>query len=101
MKRQIAILLMVILIVAPIIQDVSAAKTVFITSDTIIDHDNDIKMLNSIKSYIEEISGGELQVIVDNQAPAPGEEEDLKEAHFLFFVNANTESTLGDWLNNI
>lgn len=73
MKRQIAILLMVILIVAPIIQDVSAAKTVFITSDTIIDHDNDIKMLNSIKSYIEEISGGELQVIVDNQAPAPGE----------------------------
>ena len=73
MKRQIAILLMAILIVAPIIQDVSAAKTVFITSDTIIDHDNDIKMLNSIKSYIEEISGGELQVIVDNQAPAPGE----------------------------
>ena len=73
MKRQIAILLMAILIVAPVIQDVSAAKTVFITSDTIIDHDNDIKMLNSIKSYIEEISGGELQVIVDNQAPAPGE----------------------------
>jgi hypothetical protein len=30
-------------------------------------------MLNSIKSYIEELSGGELQVIVDNQAPAPGE----------------------------
>lgn len=73
MKRQIAILIMAILIVAPLIQDVSAAKTVFITSDNIIDHDNDIKMLNSLKSYIEEISGGELQVIVDNQAPAPGE----------------------------
>ena len=73
MKRQIAILLMIILIVAPVIQDVTAAKTVFITSDNIIDHDNDIKMLNSLKQYIEEISGGELQVIVDNQAPAPGE----------------------------
>ena len=73
MKRQIAILIMAILIIAPVIQDVSAAKTVFITSDNIIDHDNDIKMLNSIKSYIEELSGGELQVIVDNQAPAPGE----------------------------
>lgn len=73
MKRQIAILLMAILIIAPVIQDVTAAKTVFITSDNIIDHDNDIKMLNSIKGYIEEISGGELQVIVDNQAPAPGE----------------------------
>ena len=73
MKRQIAILLMIVLIVAPVIQDVTAAKTVFITSDNIIDHDNDIKMLNSLMQYIEEISGGELQVIVDYQAPAPGE----------------------------
>ena len=73
MKKQIAILIMAILIIAPVIQDVSASKTVFITSDNIIDHDNDIKMLNSIKDYIEEISGGELQVIVDNQAPSPGE----------------------------
>jgi hypothetical protein len=73
MRKEIAILIMAILIVAPLIQDVSAAKTVFITSDNIIDHDTDVKMLNSIKGYIEEISGGELQVIVDNQAPAPGE----------------------------
>lgn len=73
MKKQIAILLLAILIVAPVVQDVSASKTVFITCDNIIDNDTDIKMLNSIKSYIEEISGGELQVIVDNQAPSPGE----------------------------
>lgn len=73
MKKQIAILLLAILIVAPLVQDVTASKTVFITCDNIIDHDTDIKMLNSIKSYIEEISGGELQVIVDNEAPGPGE----------------------------
>ena len=73
MKKQIAILIMAILIIAPVIQDVTASKTVFITSDNIIDHDTDIKMLNSIKSYIEEISGGQLQVIVDNDAPAAGE----------------------------
>ena len=73
MKKQIAILLLAILIVAPMVQDVTASKTVFITCDNIIDHDTDIKMLNSIKGYIEEISGGELQVIVDNQAPSPGE----------------------------
>ena len=73
MKKQIAILLLAILIVAPLVQDVTASKTVFITSDNIIDHDTDIKMLNSIKNYIEEISGGELQVFVDNQAPSPGE----------------------------
>lgn len=72
-KQKIAILLLAILIVAPIIQDVSASKTVFITSDNIVDHDTDVKVLNSIKSFIEEISGGNLQVIVDNQAPAAGE----------------------------
>ena len=73
MKRKIAILLMAIMILAPVMQDVSAAKTVFITSDNIIDHDTDLQMLNSIKGYIEELSNGKLQVIVDNQAPAPGE----------------------------
>ncbi|WP_407412943.1 adhesin [Methanobrevibacter sp.] len=73
MKKQIAILIMAILIVAPLIQDVSATKTVFLTSDNIIDHDTDLKLLNSLKNYIEEISGGELQVILDNQAPSPGE----------------------------
>lgn len=73
MKKEIAILILAILIVAPLVQDVTASQTGFITSDNIIDHDNDVKMLNSIKSFIEEISNGELQVIVDNQAPAPGE----------------------------
>ena len=73
MNRKIAILIMALIIVTPFIQDVTASKTVFITSDTIIDQENDVKMLNSIKNYIEEISNGELQVIVDNQAPAPGE----------------------------
>ena len=73
MKKQIAIMIMALLIIAPIIQDVSATKTVFITSDNIGDHDTDLKLLNSLKTYIEELSGGELQVIVDNQAPAAGE----------------------------
>ena len=73
MKRQIAILIMALLIIAPVIQDVSATKTVFITSDNIINHEQDVQVLNSLKKHIEEISGGELQVIVDNQAPAPGE----------------------------
>lgn len=73
MKKQIAILILALLIVAPIIQDVSATKTVFLTSDNIIDQETDLKVLNSLKNYIEEISGGELQVIIDNEAPGPGE----------------------------
>ena len=73
MKKQIVILILAILIVAPLVHDVSASKTVYITCDNIIDHNTDIKMLNSIKKYVEEISGGELQVIVDNESPSPGE----------------------------
>lgn len=73
MKRQIAILIIVLMIMTPIIQDVSAAKTVFITSDNIINQEQDTKMLNSLKNHIEDMSNGSLQVIVDNQAPSPGE----------------------------
>ena len=73
MKKRIAILIMALLIIAPVIQDVSATKTVFITTDNIVDHDFDVNLINSIKNYIQEISGGELQVVVDNQAPSPGE----------------------------
>ena len=73
MKRQIVILILILLIVTPAIQSVSATKTVFLTSDNIIDQENDLDMLNSIKKYIESLSNGELQVIVDNEAPKPGE----------------------------
>ena len=55
MKRQIAILIMALLILTPVIQDVSAAKTVFITSDNIIDHDSDVKLLNSLVKLTKEL----------------------------------------------
>ena len=73
MKKQIAIILMILLIAAPIVQGVSASKTAFITSDNLIDKETDTNMLNSIKNYVEELSNGEIQVIVDNEAPGPGE----------------------------
>ena len=73
MRKQIAIVLMALLIIAPIIQEVSATKTVFITTDDIIDQEFDLKLINSIKKYVQELSGGELQVVIDNQASSPGE----------------------------
>lgn len=73
MRKKIAILLMALLFVAPLVQDVSATKTVFITTDNIVDHDFDVGFINAIKNYVQELSGGELQVVVDNEAPAPGE----------------------------
>ena len=73
MKKQIAIFLMILLIATPFLQGVTATKTVFITTDNVVNQEQDLKVINSIKNYVEELSGGELQVVVDNQAPAAGE----------------------------
>ena len=64
---------MALLLIAPVIQDVTATKTVFITTDNIVDHDFDVGLITAIKNYVQELSGGELQVVIDNQAPAAGE----------------------------
>lgn len=73
MRKKIAILIMALLLIAPVIQDVTATKTVFITTDNIVDHDFDVGLITAIKNYVQELSGGELQVVIDNQAPAAGE----------------------------
>ena len=73
MKKQIAIIILAILLLASVIQDISAATTVFLTSDNIMGTNDDADMLNSIKTYIEEISNGKINVIVDSQSPGPGE----------------------------
>ncbi len=72
MKKQVAIILLAILIIAPTIENVSAT-TVFLTSDNIIDSTTDVDMLNAIKNYIQEISDGKITAVVDSQAPGPGE----------------------------
>lgn len=72
MKKIIATILIFLFIVTPTIENVSAT-TVFLTSDNILGVDADIDMLNSIKNYIEELSNGKLQVVIDNNAPGPGE----------------------------
>lgn len=73
MKKDGLIIAVIFLLLISSVGEVSAAKTLFLTSDNIIGHDDDIKMLNSIKNYIEELSNGEIKVIVDSQAPSPGE----------------------------
>lgn len=73
MKKQIAIIILAILLLVSVIQDVSATTTVFLTSDNIIGTDDDLEMLNSIKTYIEQISNGEINVVIDSQSPGPGE----------------------------
>lgn len=51
----------------------ASATSVFLTSDHIGSEDNDVQMLESIKTYIEELSNNQITVEIDSQAPGPGE----------------------------
>ena len=81
MKKQIAIAILAILLLASVIQEVSATTTVFLTSDNVMGTQEDINMLNSIKEYIEEMSNGKIKVTVDSQAPNPGEGDRAINSH--------------------
>lgn len=72
MKKQIIRFALILILVLSCLQT-SAATTVFLTSDHIGSESNDLNMLNSVKNYIEEISNGEIEVIIDSLAPSPGE----------------------------
>lgn len=69
-KYKTFILLFIILLIS--LQSI-AATNVFLTSDSIGSTDNDKKMLNSVKDYIEELSNGTIKVTIDPNAPGPGE----------------------------
>lgn len=70
-KQGIRFALILILIFSTL--QTATATSVFLTSDNIGGENNDLQMLNSVKNYIEEISGGEIEVIIDSLAPSPGE----------------------------
>ncbi len=73
MKRKMITIILIFLLLFSAVNGVFAKTTVFLTSDNIIGEDEDISMLNSIKNYIEELSNGEIEVIVDEESPGPGE----------------------------
>lgn len=72
MKKYILLILISILFLNIVIADVSAT-TVFLTSDNIIDSDTDKSILYSIKTYIENLTNGNIEVHIDSRAPSPGE----------------------------
>ncbi|WP_407378448.1 adhesin [Methanobrevibacter sp.] len=73
MKKNILGILFIFLLLSSCVGEASATTTLFLTSDNIIGENEDIDMLNSIKNYVEELSNGNIKVIVDSQAPSPGE----------------------------
>lgn len=72
MKKQIILISLCFILVLSSIQ-VASATSVFLTSDHIGSQDNDLDMLSSVKNYIEQMSNGEIEVIIDDYAPSPGE----------------------------
>ena len=58
------------------------------------------KAFEAVQSIQEAANNAVLAIQEAKEAPAPGEEEDLKEAHFSETEN-KTNGTLGDWLSNI
>lgn len=72
-KKTIALILLVLFLICPVIAEESHATTVFLTSDNVMGHDEDFKMLNQIKDYIEADSNGNINVIVDENGSSPGE----------------------------
>lgn len=72
MKKNILIFILAILLANIVIADVSAT-TVFLTSDNIANKETDSDRLNSISDLVKEISGGKINVVIDSQAPQPGE----------------------------
>jgi hypothetical protein len=73
MRKEIISLLIMFLILISCISEVSATTTIFLTSDNIIGENEDVQMLNAIKNYIEDMSDGDINVIIDSKAPSPGE----------------------------
>jgi hypothetical protein len=73
MKKISITILLTSLLLLSCISQVSATTTVFITCDNINGDSSDVDMLNSIKNYVEELSNGQIKVIVDGQSPNPGE----------------------------
>lgn len=73
MQKEVIRVALIFLLLLSCVGEVFATTSVFLTSDNIINENEDINMLNSIKAYIEEISNGEIKVIVDSEAPGPGE----------------------------
>ncbi len=72
MKKKLLWIMLIFVLLFSFVQTASATS-VFLTSDHIGSESNDLDMLNSVKNYIEEISNGQLEVIVDSKAPSPGE----------------------------
>ena len=73
MKKIIPILIISLIILSPIFADSVDATTVFLTSDKLHEHNEDIGRLNVIKERIESKTNGELTVVIDDSASNPGE----------------------------
>ena len=73
MKKFLALSIIALFLICPVFSDHASATTVFLTSDNVLGHDEDMNMLYEIKEDIESKSNGQITVVVDSDASNPGE----------------------------
>jgi hypothetical protein len=83
---------------APVVEGAPEAVEGVVEPQTSVEGIED-KALEAVQSIQEAANNAVLAIQEAKEAPAPGEEEDIKEAHFSELDNEN--STLGSWLSNI
>ncbi|WP_308574785.1 adhesin [uncultured Methanosphaera sp.] len=84
MNRKSLLILLIIIIFASI--QSCCATSVFLTSDHIGTESNDNEMLSEVKQYIQQLDPS-VDVIIDPQAPSPGEGSRAVEADYDVVVN--------------
>lgn len=83
---------------APVVEGAPEAVEGVVEPQTSVEGIED-KALEAVQSIQEAANNAVLAIQEAKEAPAPGEEEDIKEAHFSELDN--NDSTLGSWLSNI
>ena len=73
MKKFLALSIIALFLICPILASHASATTVFLTSDDVLGHEEDMNMLYEIKDDIERKSNGRITVVVDSEASSPGE----------------------------
>lgn len=73
MKKFVIITLLLMVFISPILAEEVSATSIYLTSDNVLGQGEDYRMLSQIKHYIEESSGGDIDVIIDGYASNPGE----------------------------
>lgn len=106
MKKFLALSIIALFMICTLLSPTVSATTVFLTSDDVLGHDEDMNMLYEIKDLIESKSNGQISVVVDSDASNPGEgtramNADCDVAVTVAYACAGNLKILGDYSSKV